>query len=246
MSLMNVRDALNWLNDLASFDSAEDFDNVGLLIGDERLPVQTVVFGLDATPALVREAVRLHAQLIVTHHPLIFNPLRRIHYADPIGQAVSQIVENRMSLIAAHTNWDKAEGGVGDSLAAALGLEQVRSVDDYLRVGRLPSPMAPDAFCALVAERLGMRPQLYGHGEETIETVAVAGLTAKRRCRPRRPGRRLLWWAKSITMKFSTRQPADCGCWTRGITPRNSPALPRSINVFSGMRLKPAGRFRRA
>ena len=92
MSLMNVRDALDWLNDLASFDSAEDFDNVGLLIGDERLPVQNVVFGLDATPALVREAVRLHAQLIVTHHPLIFNPLRRIHYADPIGQAVSQIV----------------------------------------------------------------------------------------------------------------------------------------------------------
>ena len=175
MSLMNVRDALNWLNDLASFDSAEDFDNVGLLIGDERLPVQKVVFGLDATPALVREAVRLHAQLIVTHHPLIFNPLRRIHYADPIGQAVSQIVENRMSLIAAHTNWDKAEGGVGDSLAAALGLEQVRSADGYLRVGRLPSPMAPEAFCALVAERLGMRPQLYGHGEETIETVAVAG-----------------------------------------------------------------------
>ena len=48
-------------------------------------------------------------------------------------------------------------------------------MDDYLRVGRLPSPMAPDAFCALVAEKLGMRPQLYGHGEETIETVAVAG-----------------------------------------------------------------------
>ena len=92
MSLMTVRDALDWLNAAAPFDTAEDFDNVGLLIGDERLPVQNVVFGLDATPALVREAVRLHAQLLVTHHPLLFHPLRRIHYADPIGQAVSEIV----------------------------------------------------------------------------------------------------------------------------------------------------------
>ena len=92
MSLMTVRDALDWLNALAPFDSAEDFDNVGLLIGDERLPVQTVVFGLDATPALVREAVRLHAQLLVTHHPLIFNTLRRIHNPDPNGHAGSQIV----------------------------------------------------------------------------------------------------------------------------------------------------------
>ena len=164
MSLMTVRDALDWLNAAAPFDTAEDFDNVGLLIGDERLPVQNVVFGLDATPALVREAVRLHAQLIVTHHPLLFHPLRRIHYADPIGQAVSEIVENRMSLIAAHTNWDKAEGGVSDSLASLLELKEIRRADDYLRIGRLPSPMSPEAFCAFAGEKLGLSPRLYGRG----------------------------------------------------------------------------------
>lgn len=175
MSLMTVRDALDWLNAAAPFDTAEDFDNVGLLIGDERLPVQNVIFGLDATPALVREAVRLHAQLIVTHHPLLFHPLRRIHYADPIGQAVSEIVENRMSLIAAHTNWDKAEGGVSDSLASLLELKEIRRADDYLRIGRLPSPMSPEAFCAFAGEKLGLSPRLYGRGEDQITWVAAAG-----------------------------------------------------------------------
>lgn len=191
MSLMTVRDALDWLNAAAPFDTAEDFDNVGLLIGDERLPVQNVIFGLDATPALVREAVRLHAQLIVTHHPLLFHPLRRIHYADPIGQAVSEIVENRMSLIAAHTNWDKAEGGVSDSLASLLELKEIRRADDYLRIGRLPSPMSPEAFCAFAGEKLGLSPRLYGRGEDRSPGwPRRAEPMARRKPPPRWPVRR--------------------------------------------------------
>lgn len=175
MSAITVQTVLNWLDSFAPFDSAEEFDNAGLLLGEGEAPVETVVFGLDATPALAREALRLHAQLIVTHHPLIFHPLRRIRYSDPAGQALAELVRNRVALVAAHTNWDKAEGGVGDALAETLGLRETRRLDAYLRMGELPAPTEPAAFARFVEEKLGLKPVLYGHGPKEIRRVAAAG-----------------------------------------------------------------------
>ena len=109
------------------------------------LVVSTVVFGLDATPALVREAVRLHAQLIVTHHPFIFHALKRINYHEPQGRTLLKLTANRVCVIAAHTNWDKAPGGISDSLAQALGLTDVSAPDEFLRLGTLSAPLSPGA-----------------------------------------------------------------------------------------------------
>ena len=128
---MKVRDVLNWLDALAPFDSAEDFDNVGLLLGDADASVRGVTFGMDVTEALVDDALAHGDELIVTHHPFIFHALKRINYNEPQGRALLKLTENRLSVIAAHTNWDKAPGGISDSLAQALGLTGVSALDDF-------------------------------------------------------------------------------------------------------------------
>lgn len=175
MGFPTVQDVYSWLDGLAPFCTAEDFDNVGLLAGDPSREVKKVFFALDAVPQTVQEAVRFGADLMITHHPLIFRPLRRIDYTTPAGLALRTMMAAGMSLISAHTNWDKAPGGVGDALAEILALQDVRSLDPYVRMGRLPSPMSCDGLKNYVAEKLDMQPLLYCASDKPVSTLAVAG-----------------------------------------------------------------------
>ena len=174
MKRVTVREITDWLNAVAPFDAAEEFDNVGLLLGDPGAEVHTLLFGLDATPALAREAVALGAELVVTHHPLIFHPLRHIDYTTPQGQAITTLVKHGVSLLSAHTNWDKAPGGVSDALAEALGLADVQRADDFLRLGTLPAPLSRADMLRLIETRLHVTPKVYGDGQR-FSAVAVAG-----------------------------------------------------------------------
>ena len=172
---MNVQQVLDWLNTLAPFESAESFDNVGLLMGNAGAEVHTVLFGMDVTEELALEALKVGAELIVAHHPFIFHALKRIDYTGPQGRALCLLARGRVSVIAAHTNWDKAPGGVSDSLARALDLRGIVRADDYLRIGELPKPLSPDAFHTLIATRLHIQPRQYGAPSVPISRVAVAG-----------------------------------------------------------------------
>lgn len=172
---MTVRDVLDWLDALAPFDSAEDFDNVGLLMGDPQAKVSRVLFGMDLTEAMAREAAERGAELIVTHHPFIFHPLKRIDYTGPQGRALLALAQGHVCVIAAHTNWDKAPGGVSDSLAQALGLLDITAPDDFLRVGTLPQPLDPEAFGGLIRRSLHIEARRYPAGRARISRVAAAG-----------------------------------------------------------------------
>ena len=172
---MKVQDVLEWLDALAPLETAEGFDNVGLLMGDREAEVHTVLFGMDITDAMADEAIQLGAELIITHHPFIFHALKRIDYTGPQGRTLCRLAERRISVIAAHTNWDKASGGVGDSLAKALELTDITNADDYVRVGTLPSPMDLSAFAAHVRKVLHINARFYPSSIGTITRVAVAG-----------------------------------------------------------------------
>ena len=172
---MKVKEILDWLNDMAPFETAEGFDNVGLLMGDREAEVHTVLFGMDITDAMADEAIKLGAELIITHHPFIFHALKRIDYTGPQGRTLCRLAEKRIGVIATHTNWDKAPGGVGDSLAQALELTNVTSADDYVRIGTLPSPMSPADFKAYVRTRLHIDARVYPAADESIVRVGVAG-----------------------------------------------------------------------
>lgn len=172
---MKVKDVLGWLDGLAPFDSAEDFDNVGLLLGDEEATVRGVTFGMDVTEALVDEALAHGDGLIVTHHPFIFHALKRINYHEPQGRTLLKLTASRVCVIAAHTNWDKAPGGISDSLAQALGLTDVSAPDEFLRLGTLSAPLSPEALGALIRRSLHIDARCYPASDAPIARVAVAG-----------------------------------------------------------------------
>ena len=172
---MKVQEVLDWLNAFAPFDSAESFDNVGLLIGDPQAQVRKVLFGMDVTEALVREAIAVGADLIITHHPFIFRGLKRIDYTEPQGRTLALLTLHGINVLAAHTNYDKAPGGIGDCLANALGLMDVQSCDDYVRIGTLPAPLSSAAFSEQVRKALRAEPRCYFTQDKPITRVAVAG-----------------------------------------------------------------------
>ena len=103
-------------------------DPIGLQVGSRSAVVNKVMVALDATPKTVAAASYQNAQLLVTHHPLIFRPLQSISFDDPIGEAVQSLCEHKIALFSAHTNLDIAPGGVNDALAEALELIEVRQL----------------------------------------------------------------------------------------------------------------------
>ncbi len=118
-----IHDIYHVIDQLAPFSTAMGFDNPGFLIGDGDCAVQTAVIALDCTPQVLAAARAEQAQLIITHHPVIFHPLKHIH-ADSI---VYQLIEHHIGVISAHTNLDMAQGGVNDCLALRLGLQNIHS-----------------------------------------------------------------------------------------------------------------------
>lgn len=172
---MTVQDALNWLNEAAPFETAESFDNVGLLIGTPRAAVTGVLFGLDITEPLLEEALSMGANLIITHHPFLFHAVKRIDSESPLGRMLSVILANGLNVIAMHTNWDKAAGGVSETLAETIGLSGVRRGDDFLRIGVLPEAVRGAELEAIAEKALHVKAHLYGDPEKTLRSIAVAG-----------------------------------------------------------------------
>jgi len=119
--MAKVKTILEFLEHMAPPAMKMDFDNVGLLVGYPENEVSRVIVALDITEDVIEEAVHEGAQLIVSHHPLLFS-LKAVRADDYIGVRVIKLIENSMSAICMHTNLDAAEGGVNDALAKAAGI----------------------------------------------------------------------------------------------------------------------------
>ena len=113
---------IDWLEEWAPPLLSEDWDHIGLQVGSPDTEIKKVLVTLEATPEVVAEAVRQRVQLIVSHHPLIWDPLVSLNYNDYPASLVVQLVESRIHFYAAHTNMDAAAGGINDILAERLGL----------------------------------------------------------------------------------------------------------------------------
>jgi len=138
---------LSWLiNEMETWAPAylaESFDNVGLLIGDASMPVKKILVALDATDAVINEAISGEYNCIITHHPLIRDPLKSITAACATGQKIIFLIKHGICLYTAHTNLDKAQGGVGDCLAEKIFDEKSSPAlvkepfSDYIGFGRI-------------------------------------------------------------------------------------------------------------
>lgn len=126
---MKCSDIINFLNRLAPPSLAEDFDNVGLLVGSENMEVNRVMFCLDVTLDVVEEAVNGKADLIISHHPFIFKALKRVNTDKRKGIILQKLLKNEIGVFAMHTNLDIADGGLNDYLAILLGLNNIRNLN---------------------------------------------------------------------------------------------------------------------
>lgn len=159
---------------------AEDWDNVGLLAGDGDAPVRRVLAALEVTEPVIQEAQAVGAQLILTHHPVIFKGVKRLCPQDPQGELAYAVTRAGLSVISLHTNWDAAPGGTNDALGAALGVTELKpfsagEVQPIGRVGQI-APCTLAAFAGRVKSALDSRHLLaVGDPERTIGRVALCG-----------------------------------------------------------------------
>ncbi len=119
-------DIMELMEAIAPRHLAEEWDNPGLQIGGPDWPVKKILTALDPLPTVVEAACRQGVDMLITHHPLIFKPLRSIDTATPIGKILLQAIEHRMAIFSAHTNYDSATEGLNDLLARRIGLEDLR------------------------------------------------------------------------------------------------------------------------
>lgn len=150
---VKVGEIFEFLNEIAPFSSSLSFDNTGLLVGSFQNEVEVVLVALDLNSDVLNEAKELGAGLIITHHPIIFHPVKRILKTD----FLYSVVESKISVISAHTNLDIASEGVGFCLATALSLKNIEVLegsDGCGRVGSLGSSCSCEQFLENVSKKL--------------------------------------------------------------------------------------------
>ena len=173
--MIKVKDIYEFLNKIAPFDKAMDFDNSGLLVGHFEADVKKVLLSLDITPEVCEEAKKLNANLIISHHPVIFKPFKSIDFKN----SVSALIKYEINAICAHTNLDIAENGVNFHLASALGLKSLSPLIDSHglplgMIGKLESFLRPEEFALLVKNKLSCQGLRYTEGKSLIMKVAVS------------------------------------------------------------------------
>lgn len=168
----NLDDFLDLLEELAPARLAEPWDNPGLQVAVNVSELRKVFLALDPTAAALQRAAQRKAQILLTHHPLIFRPLSRVDVRTYPGDVIAEAIGNEIALLALHTNLDAAPGGINDILAGLLGLENVDVLQPLEnaagaglgRIGDLPAAMPLEAFRRSAAESLG------------IESLALIGV----------------------------------------------------------------------
>ena len=180
-----VQDIYQLFDSKYPYDMQEHYDNSGIMVDSGR-DIDRILVCLDITNDIVEEARACDAQLIVSHHPLIFNPVKSIRFNSPL----QNLVASGISAVSVHTNLDIGDGGVNDNLASKLGLQDIRPVfmvskkpvkgilkENYIgRMGDLKREMNPAEFASFVGQQLlGRTAMEYVDGGKPIRRVAVGG-----------------------------------------------------------------------
>ncbi len=183
--MTKVKDILDFLETIAPSYMKMDWDNVGLLCGDENQCIQKVLVALDPFEGVCREAEEIGADLLLTHHPLIFRAPGAVTTQTELGRSILFLAKNDISAVNAHTNLDCAPGGVNDVLAEKLGLQNISVIDPngndehgrpwgLLRQGTVTEqPLS--GFLKFVKDNLGCSGLRYADGGKPVHRVAVGG-----------------------------------------------------------------------
>ena len=181
-----VSDIYRFLDEKAPFRLQLSFDNAGFLVGDGSHPVTKILVALDITEAVVEEARAFGAELIVSHHPVIFFPAKRVTADEPLGRKLISLIRSDIAAICCHTNLDAVAGGVNDALAERAGLTGVEQlhqdgVDEQGRpygigrVGELAKEMPLADYLTFLKRELAPNGLRYTDAGRPVRRVAVGG-----------------------------------------------------------------------
>ena len=168
--MVRIKDIIAFVETFAPLDSAMEFDNVGLLVGNENAEVKKSVVALDITDEVIDEAVQSGAELIISHHPVIFEPLKRVD----TDSVVYKLIKNNLSALCLHTNLDLSPVfGVNTCLAEAVGVKGGFVEGECLYVGELDEALSNRDFAAKVKKALGCCGVRYTLGGKTVKRAAI-------------------------------------------------------------------------
>jgi len=188
---MKIQELCTWLESLAPLSLQESYDNSGLIVGLPGEEIRSVLISLDTTEDIVDEAISLGANLIISHHPIVFKGLKKINDSDYVQRTVRKAIKNDIAIYAAHTNLDNIHpNGVSSKIAEKLGLinTKVLAEKDAMPttdsnvcfglgvIGDLPSPILDESFLSLIKEKMSC--QMIRHTklfQKEISRIAVCG-----------------------------------------------------------------------
>ena len=165
--MAKVKDFYGYLNSIAPFETQEDWDNSGMLVGDMDAEVKKVAVVLDITHEEIKKAKAIGADLIISHHPVIFNPIKSVTR----GSVPYELVASSINALCCHTPLDIADGGTNDSLAKLLGIEVTRADDPILRLGTV-EPTTAENLAGKIAKTLNTKVR-YADAGRKIEKIAI-------------------------------------------------------------------------
>ncbi len=165
--MAKVKDFYGYLNSIAPFETQEDWDNSGMLVGDMDAEVKKAAVVLDITHEEIKKAKAIGADLIISHHPVIFNPIKSVTR----GSVPYELVASSINALCCHTPLDIADGGTNDSLAKLLGIEVTRTEDPILRLGTV-EPTTAQELAGKIANTLNTKVR-YADAGKTIKKIAI-------------------------------------------------------------------------
>lgn len=170
--MTQIKDIFDYLCELAPLELQLGFDNAGFLVGRGSKACRKALISLDVTGDVVEEAVSGGYELIISHHPVIFSPIKNV-----TDEKLIKLIENGIAVISMHTNLDIADGGVNDVLLKLIGAEREDFLDEEHcgRIGRLPQEIPLDKFLELCRDKLHTNGLRYYDSGRQVKRVAVLG-----------------------------------------------------------------------
>ncbi len=171
---MKVENVIEEMEKLAPESLKEEWDNVGLLIGDKKSEVKKILLCLDVTDEVVDESIELKANLIISHHPVIFSGMKTINFDDATGKKIIKIIKNDINVFCMHTNLDSCKGGTNDVLFDYLKLSNkeilINNGDDtgLGRIGENETPMSLEKYLKFVKDKLNIKYISYAKDNDGI------------------------------------------------------------------------------
>lgn len=168
--MTKVSEIYEYINKIAPFNSAMDFDNVGLLCGDKNTVVSKTLVCLDITAPVIEEAHGLGCELIISHHPIIFNPIHKLN-----SNSIPYMLANQnINAICAHTNLDLSPIGTNFQLAKKLELDNIEIIENWpIAVGNLKKEIQPSDFAQYVKERLDCKGIRFYNAGLNIQKIGI-------------------------------------------------------------------------